>query len=103
MLDVKRYDRLLFDAIMLLRDNFMTDKEVMEWLEITEEEYDEIGNQYDDVCQYSVDIVSRHDESFEEIIPKVLEDAGYEVMGCTWKATWSRYGYSHGEPPIDSD
>lgn len=54
------------------------------------------------VKQFSVDIVSKG-EDFEEIIPKVLEDAGYTVLGCAWTATWTKEGYEKSEPPISSD
>ena len=57
-----------------------------------------------DILQFSVDITEPYpDECLEERIPEILEEAGYIVLGCAWKARWTNKGYHNGEPPIDSE
>lgn len=55
------------------------------------------------IRQFAVDIIDSDYSITEEEIAEALEDAGFIVIGCAWKATWTEDGYEHGEPPISSD
>lgn len=61
------------------------------------------------VVQFSADIEVNKDEYYngdlynEEAIANALEDQGFDVRGCCWKATWTLDGYDHCKPPIASD
>ena len=55
------------------------------------------------IRQFAVDVIDSDYSITEEEIAKALEDVGFIVIGCAWKATWTEEGYEHGEPPISSD
>ena len=52
-----------------------------------------------DIHQYSVDVADPVDE--EKII-KALEDAGIEVLGAMWCASWIDEDYHKGRKPYSS-
>lgn len=58
------------------------------------------GTEY--VRQFSIDVIDDGTVS-ENRIQKILETAGINVLGCEWKATWTKEGYHKSEPPISSD
>lgn len=54
------------------------------------------------VLQFSVDV--EDDGSINaDLIREMLESLRVSVLGCEWKATWTRKGYDLGEPPVSCD
>ena len=52
------------------------------------------------IKQFSVDIDG---DVGGNQIEKMLNEAGINVKGIAWKATWTKDGYEKGEAPISSD
>ena len=55
------------------------------------------------IKQYSIDILIDTDDPIEYYIDeneisRVLDGAGYTVIGSAWKATWDEEGYKTGRP-----
>ena len=62
------------------------------------------NNEERDVLQFTIDIEEPYpDETLEERIPEVLEEAGYTVWGCNWSARWTNKGYHNGDDPISTN
>ena len=56
-----------------------------------------------EVDQFSIDIMDPTGDITSDLIIKVLQDAGFDVLGGQWKATWTVQGYMEGMPPVASD
>lgn len=54
------------------------------------------------IAQFSVDVADDGDTHAEDIA-QALEQLGFTVVGCLWKATWDAEEYDKGLPPIASD
>ena len=53
------------------------------------------------VKQYAIEIIFDENERVdEEQIARALENAGYPVLACAWKATWEEDDYWNGKPPV---
>ena len=53
-----------------------------------------------EVLQFSIDVEGKYTESE---IKEVLENAGIDIIGIAWKATWDSDDYHAGKPPKCSD
>ena len=56
-----------------------------------------------DVVQYSIDLLDVVDGISAEKVKKELENAGFVVLGISWKATWDEESYNNGKPPKSWD
>ncbi len=76
--------------------DFEKDREYADDLRELKAKLEEITNKPEKlVYQYGVDILIDKDgeDIYSEKVAKALEDAGFQVIGCMWNATWTEDNY----------